>query len=35
MRDREDPGALPGNLPERGIPAGGLLYHHGRLWSDV
>jgi hypothetical protein len=28
-RDREDPGALPGTLPERGIPVGGLLHHHG------
>jgi hypothetical protein len=35
MRDREDPGALPGTLPERGIPIGSLLHHHGRLWSDV
>jgi hypothetical protein len=34
-RDREDPGAIPGTLPERGIPAGGLLHHHGRLRSDV
>jgi hypothetical protein len=34
-RDREDPGALPGTLPERGIPVGGLLHHHGRLRSDV
>jgi hypothetical protein len=34
-RDREDPGALPDALPERGIPAGGLIHHHGRLWSDV
>jgi hypothetical protein len=34
-RDREGPEALPGTLPERGIPAGGLLYHHGRLRSDV
>jgi hypothetical protein len=34
-RDREDPGALPGTLPERGIPAGGHLHHHGRLRSDV
>jgi hypothetical protein len=34
-RDREDPGALPDTLPERGIPTGGLLHHHGRLWSDV
>jgi hypothetical protein len=33
--DREDPGALPGTLPERGIPARGLLHHHGRLRSDV
>jgi hypothetical protein len=34
-RDREDLGALPGTLLERGIPAGGLLHHHGRLRSDV
>jgi hypothetical protein len=34
-RDREDPGALPGTLPEREIPAGGFLHHHGRLRSDV
>jgi hypothetical protein len=34
-RDREDPGALPSTLPERGIPAGGLLHHHGHLRSDV
>jgi hypothetical protein len=34
-RDREDPGALPDTLPERGIPAGGLLHHHGHLRSDV
>jgi hypothetical protein len=34
-RDREDPGALPGTLSERGIPAGVLLHHHGRLQSDV
>jgi hypothetical protein len=34
-RDREGPEALPGTLPERGIPAGGLLHHHGRLRSDV
>jgi hypothetical protein len=34
-QDREDPGALPGTLPERGIPTGGLLHHHGRLRSDV
>jgi hypothetical protein len=34
-RDREDLGALPGTLPERGIPAEGLLHHHGRLRSDV
>jgi hypothetical protein len=31
----EDPGALPGTLPERGIPTGGLIHHHGRLRSDV
>jgi hypothetical protein len=35
MRDREGPEVLPGTLPERGIPAGGLLHHHGRLPSDV
>jgi hypothetical protein len=34
-RDQEDPGALPGTLLERGIPAGGLLHHHGHLRSDV
>jgi hypothetical protein len=34
-RDREDPKALPGTLLERGITAGGLLHHHGHLWSDV
>jgi hypothetical protein len=34
-RDREDLRALPGTLPERGIPTGGLLHHHGRLRSDV
>jgi hypothetical protein len=34
-RDREDLGALSGTLPERGIPAGGLLHHHGHLRSDV
>jgi hypothetical protein len=34
-RDWEDPRALPGTLPERGITAGGLLHHHGHLWSDV
>jgi hypothetical protein len=34
-RDREGPEALPGTLPERGIITGGLLHHHGRLWSDV
>jgi hypothetical protein len=33
--DQEDPGALPGTLPKRGIPAGGILHHHGRLRSDV
>jgi hypothetical protein len=33
--DREGPEALPGTLPERGIPVGGLLHHHGRLRSDV
>jgi hypothetical protein len=34
-QDRERPEALPGTLPERGIPAGGLLHHHGCLRSDV
>jgi hypothetical protein len=34
-RDREDRGALPDTLPERWIPAGGLLHHHVRLRSDV
>jgi hypothetical protein len=34
-RDWEDLGALPGTLPKRGIPVGGLLHHHGRLQSDV
>jgi hypothetical protein len=33
--DREDPGALPDTLPGRGIPAEGLLHHHGHLQSDV
>jgi hypothetical protein len=33
--DREGLEALLGTLPERGIPAGGLLYHHGHLRSDV
>jgi hypothetical protein len=30
-QDWEDPGALLGTLLKRGIPAGGLLHHHGRL----
>jgi hypothetical protein len=34
-RDRENPWALPGTLPERRIPARGLLHHHGHLRSDV
>jgi hypothetical protein len=34
-QDQEGPEALPGTLPERGIITGGLLHHHGRLWSDV
>jgi hypothetical protein len=34
-RDREGPEALSGTLPERGITAGCLLHHHGRLRSDV
>jgi hypothetical protein len=33
-RDREDPEALHGTLPERGIAIGGLLYRHACLWSD-
>jgi hypothetical protein len=35
MRDREDPGALPDTLSERGIPIRGLLHHHGHLRSDM
>jgi hypothetical protein len=35
MQDREGPEALPDTLLERGITAGGLLHHHGHLWSDV
>jgi hypothetical protein len=35
MRVRVGPEALPGTLPERGNPTGGLLHHHGRLRSDV
>jgi hypothetical protein len=34
-RDWEDLGALPGILPERGIPVESLLHHHGRLRTDV
>jgi hypothetical protein len=34
-RDREGLKALPGTLPKRGIPTGGLLHHHGHLRSDV
>jgi hypothetical protein len=34
-QDREGPEALPGTLPERGITAGGLLYHHTCLRSDL
>jgi hypothetical protein len=33
--DREGPEALPGTLSERGITAGDLLHHQGRLRSDV
>jgi hypothetical protein len=29
------PGGSGSTLPERGIPAGGLLHHHGRVQSDV
>jgi hypothetical protein len=35
MRDWEGLEALPGTLPERGIPTRGLLHHHGHLQSDV
>jgi hypothetical protein len=35
MRDWEGPKALPDTLPERGISAGDLLHHYGRLRSDV
>jgi hypothetical protein len=34
-QDWEDPGALLGTLPDRRIPAGGLLHPHARLRSDV
>jgi hypothetical protein len=34
-QDREGLEALPDTLPERGITAGGLLYHHACLWSDM
>jgi hypothetical protein len=34
-RDREDPEAVPGTLPERGITARGLLHHHACLRSDA
>jgi hypothetical protein len=34
-RDRENPGALPGTLPERGITTGGLLHHYACLRSDA
>jgi hypothetical protein len=33
-RDREDLEALPGNLSERGIATGGLLYRHACLRRD-
>jgi hypothetical protein len=33
-RDRADPEALPGTLPERGITTGGLLHRHACLRSD-
>jgi hypothetical protein len=32
--DREGPEALPGTLPERGIPTGGLLHRHACLRHD-
>jgi hypothetical protein len=34
-RDREDPEALPGTLPERGITTKGLLHQHAFLRCDV
>jgi hypothetical protein len=34
-QNREGTEALPGNLPERGITTGGLLYYHACLQSDV
>jgi hypothetical protein len=34
-QDQEGSEALPDTLPERGITAGGLFHHHGRLWSYV
>jgi hypothetical protein len=34
-QDREGPEALSGTLPKRGITAGDLLHHHGRLRSNV
>jgi hypothetical protein len=33
-RDQEDPEALPGTLPDRGIATGGLLHHHACLRRD-
>jgi hypothetical protein len=30
----EDPEALLGTLPERGIATGGLLHRHACLWRD-
>jgi hypothetical protein len=33
-RDRENPEALPGTLPERRIATGGLLYRHACLRRD-
>jgi hypothetical protein len=34
-RDREDPEALLGTLPEREITTGGLLHHHACIQSNV
>jgi hypothetical protein len=34
-RDQEDPEALLGTLPERGIATGGLLHYHTCLQSDM
>jgi hypothetical protein len=33
-QNREDPEALPGTLPKRGITTRGLLHRHACLWCD-